>query len=299
MQISLHIGPHKTGTTSIQTFLLDRYGGSGPRSIWYPAPTDRGPGHSRLALDHIRGGRLLENLVAVADAAGVRHLILSSEDFSFADAGALNRLCFLSKHDVRLLVTINSPQYRIPSLWQEMVKHGSTKSLAEAIDQIFGMPGMRPDFVSSFASGLNPKEVAIIHVSRSEPRSALIENFCAAIELIDNNYRQKDMNESFGYLEVELVRKLNLILSDLEIGSDMQKSIRALCSSSMRSDEWRKIVNEIGIHIDGEYIEKEEMLSKLIYSDIESVAKMFETRVLGDRGALFEGGQHKKHQALG
>ena len=54
MKIYLHVGPHKTGTTSVQQWMLDNarkhmklYG------LYYPEPPEEGPGHALLAWDSL------------------------------------------------------------------------------------------------------------------------------------------------------------------------------------------------------------------------------------------------------
>ena len=50
MEIVLHVGPHKTGTTTVQQFLHDNLADDHPQpGHWYPRPDRNGPGHARLA----------------------------------------------------------------------------------------------------------------------------------------------------------------------------------------------------------------------------------------------------------
>ncbi|PWG74809.1 hypothetical protein DF186_15960, partial [Enterococcus hirae] len=50
MEIVLHIGPHKTGTTTVQQFLHDNLADDQPQpDHWYPRPERNGPGHAHLA----------------------------------------------------------------------------------------------------------------------------------------------------------------------------------------------------------------------------------------------------------
>src|SRR4029077_20652057 len=46
LKLVLHVGPYKTGTTSLQKALLKQHGSEDPQAIWYPLPEDFGPGHA-------------------------------------------------------------------------------------------------------------------------------------------------------------------------------------------------------------------------------------------------------------
>ncbi len=128
--VFLHVGPHKTGTTAIQRALSRTDG------IVYPAVTAVGPGHALAAWGTIGAeGRaadpdLLVRLVGEAAVPG-RPLVLSAEDFCRAvmpeySAEGLRRLA--AARPVELIVTLTPLVRRLPSMAQEIVKHG------EAID---------------------------------------------------------------------------------------------------------------------------------------------------------------------
>ena len=80
LRLILHIGPHKTGTTSLQQALLNRYGAEEPAAIWYPIPQRPGPGHAILAAEIINDGQpSLSSAIRAASQGNCDTLIVSSE----------------------------------------------------------------------------------------------------------------------------------------------------------------------------------------------------------------------------
>lgn len=143
MHIHLHLGLHKTGTSSLQQVLLDAFGASDPRPIWYPMPVAHGPGHAELAwralgyMGRVDEADLLPKLAQAASGGHCRHLILSSEEFIRAMPGKLHRLAELGAFGTLMpLVTLAPIGRRTASLWQEMLKHGHKQALADSLDAI-------------------------------------------------------------------------------------------------------------------------------------------------------------------
>jgi hypothetical protein len=288
MWISLHVGPHKTGTTSVQTFLLQRFGSGVPREIWYPVPSARGPGHSLLALDHLRGGTLLKRLASDAAQAGVQHLILSSEDFSFFDADAFERLSFLANYDVRLIVTLNSLKSRVPSLWQEMVKHGHSRPISGSVDQILNNPGTRPDFVTTFASALKPKDVSIILVSRSAEPDMLLSDLCSTLRLEQSPHDFGYSNKSMGYFETELLRHVNSLMAMSGVQADSATILRELIISAIQSPRWKSVSPKSNIRTPDEYRKEIDARTKETWEEICELEKTWPIRIFGDKRTFLD-----------
>ena len=90
LKLVLHVGPHKTGTTSLQNALLTQYGSQIPQRVWYPKPIQFGPGHAEVAWSVLGrkgyAGRrpAIRQLIEEATRCGCTRLILSAEDFASA-----------------------------------------------------------------------------------------------------------------------------------------------------------------------------------------------------------------------
>ena len=84
LKLVLHVGPHKTGTTSLQKALLSQYGSATPQKIWYPRPDASGPGHA-LAVWKMLGRKgqvqapAIRQLIERAEDSDCEVLVLSSE----------------------------------------------------------------------------------------------------------------------------------------------------------------------------------------------------------------------------
>ena len=115
MKIYLHVGPHKTGTTSVQQWMLDNarvhFSSNG---LYYPEPPEWGPGHALLAWDSLGlHGRkvdpvLLQKVVEDGTRRGAEQIFLSSEEFCMGLVeGTLENLAVLNDFGtVELLVTL-------------------------------------------------------------------------------------------------------------------------------------------------------------------------------------------------
>lgn len=183
MQIVFHIGPHKTGTTSIQSYLLGKIGSADPVEVWYPHLKCSQPGHAELAGDWMeQDAQMLRDLIARAVHADVKQLIISAEDFDYLYYDKQQVLTdILAPFDVHLVLTMNSLVRRAASTWQEAVKHGHEGLLEEATAFILDTPGFRPDFVNVALRVLSPARTTIIVSSPGQPPAKLIGDFCEAI----------------------------------------------------------------------------------------------------------------------
>jgi hypothetical protein len=120
-KVFLHIGMHRTGTTSIQQLLLQA-----SHLIAYPKPESKGPGHAVLSDKVLADGGdpsgqfLLTDLVRQerGSASVPRPFVFSSEGFSRVSrfpekAGPLRKLA--ETYPTDLLITVRHPRVRFPS----------------------------------------------------------------------------------------------------------------------------------------------------------------------------------------
>jgi hypothetical protein len=132
----VHIGPHKTGTTYIQSRLdaaRDRLRAVG---VAYPATWRAGdavPSHLRL-FERIRHRQLAELQRELGeltvDADGL--VVLSSEDLQYLDADEVRILAdLLGAANVTVVYYCRRWSELLPSCWQERIKHGDDQPLPE------------------------------------------------------------------------------------------------------------------------------------------------------------------------
>jgi hypothetical protein len=132
----VHIGPHKTGTTYIQSRLdaaRDRLRAVG---VAYPATWRAGdavPSHLRLfeRIRHRQLSELRRELAELAvDTDGL--VVLSSEDLQYLDADEVRILAdVLGTANVTVVFYCRRWSELLPSCWQERIKHGDDQPLPE------------------------------------------------------------------------------------------------------------------------------------------------------------------------
>ena len=298
MKVFLHIGPHKTGTTSIQAYLLSRFGSAeAARPLWYPEPRERGPGHARLAsqMNNRRlaiGSNPLDAVVEAAREAAVDALILSSEDFVGAYPKRLSGYARALEHtDVVLLTTQNSLPNRIASLWQEMVKHGHPGEMAGSTEAIFNRRGIRPGLLTAFTEALNPRQIAIIYSDPKDPPETLIHRVLAAMDVEPEEHGPDTAirrNVGLGLIEVEVLRHLNEILADRapHLKGQRSRALRNALASSFRSSAWRRNCPRVDIEVPLEVKEAGRSAALKLAAEFSDLGRQWPVRVLGDPEAL-------------
>ena len=134
MEIILHIGPHKTGTTSVQTAFTKSASALRKRGFLYPKCNWNHPAQHRLAFA-MKGGRapgrgdtpdleaeLAELTQTIASFRGERVLLSSEEFFSCPPAGIQRLQRALSGHEVRLVTFLRRPDNFLISSYNQKIK---------------------------------------------------------------------------------------------------------------------------------------------------------------------------------
>ena len=241
MRIVLHAGLHKSGTTSIQGAWKQAYGR--PSAVWYPPPPPGPPGHHRLTrpLLHVfvdglapdlagasvayasrdrAGRRTLAEVVADAEAAGTRTLLLSSELLDRAlpeDTPGL--AAALGDHDVTLVLTATRPVHRWCSGWQTLVKHGLAEYPADAARHVLDFAALRPGRLRELTEIL-PAARAVVRLVRLSPAEpGLAADLATALGLPPGAAvpESEVLNTSLG-VDTEVVVRMNR--ADLALGAD-------------------------------------------------------------------------------
>ncbi len=146
----VHAGTHKTGTTAIQRFLATNWEALKQAGLYYPCAGRRSadlPGHHNIAAE--LGGEANFNISAgaLADVAAevarfrAPSVCFSSERFATlhdrADAlVALRDAIVASGYRPRIVVYVRAQPGYAESLYTELVKLGSARSMASYLDEI-------------------------------------------------------------------------------------------------------------------------------------------------------------------
>ena len=240
MQVIVHAGLHKSGTTSLQESWRRAY--ADHPAVWYPPPPPGPPGHHRLFRPLLRaftdglapdllgasiafqgrgGGRqTLADVLAEARRNEVGTLVLSSEDLDRAheeDRAALERV--LGDERVTLVLTATAPIHRWCSGWQTLVKHGLAQYPADAARHVVEFAALHPGRLAELTE-LIPASASVVRLVRnSPPEPDLAADLAAALGLpvAGGGVAMSVHNASLG-TDTEVVLRINR--ADLALGTD-------------------------------------------------------------------------------
>lgn len=143
MDLVLHIGPHKTGSTYVQHALADNRQALRRAGWLYPefgTPANM-PGHHLLAHEaetYLTASEIAKLRREVGDS---KKMVLSAEGFCNWPNDHFQSLADqLGAHRVRLLYYLRDPYEQFYSYWKERVRQGHIQSLPEWFMQNFGDP---------------------------------------------------------------------------------------------------------------------------------------------------------------
>lgn len=219
MKLFWHIGPHKTGTTSLQLALAAQ-AASGRASYYYPPVDDFGPGHALLAwrLLGLNGRTVsleaISDEVAKAEQKGFSAVVLSSEEFSRALLGTdsfapLARIC--DSVECELILTLRPLSDRLYPELQENVKHGDKVSFATPHDLLTicaNRPGLRADFLPAAIIGSHAARTSVILVDPATPQR-LFDGMSAILGEAVPPARPDSVNSSYPFLKMAWLEAIN------------------------------------------------------------------------------------------
>jgi hypothetical protein len=139
----LHIGPHKTGSTSLQNRLLNSRAHLNSNGFEYPLFGITHFAHHdiyRFLAPHHEASSDMSELGLKALTESGSNIILSSEDFIYLPVESLQRLRQLFEgFRIEVVLFLRNPVDLWPSHWQEMVKNGRDEPLIDYIGAYFGV----------------------------------------------------------------------------------------------------------------------------------------------------------------
>ena len=242
----LHVGPHKTGTTYLQSCFSHHRATLAARGVIVPAAWDHSSdnaSHTGLVRAVSSEGDLGEAAAVINGAfagSGVNQLLVSAEDISTLNTEALFRLRNLfAGFDLTIVYYVRRWSDLLPSVYQEQVKHGETVSFPEFLAtrlrnpegyafsyemrlakliEVFGRESIR---LVSYSALRDNKRDLFVHFAKhfldwknAEPPAGALEP-----------------NKSLDVFHVELIRRLS------SIGPDSKQRLTAPDSLSMISNQ--------------------------------------------------------------
>jgi hypothetical protein len=225
----LHIGPHKTGTTTVQgAFFLARerlasqgvvYPGKGRQPL---ASVLAVTGQPPLLGDPPPKIDYWNTLVGNIRAAGSQRVVLSSEFFDEADDATARRVVEdLGGPQVHVVVTLRPLASIIPSQWQQYLQNGYCFPYLEWLEGILSDPPRTPTpgfwrrhghdkLIARWAAAAGVRNLTVIVMDESDPLM-LLRTFESMVGLPGGFLKAQEgaVNRSLTLAEAELVRLLN------------------------------------------------------------------------------------------
>jgi hypothetical protein len=227
----IHIGPHKTGTTSVQGALWNARAKMRAQGV-------RHVGRSRNPSNAVRAVtgqpspysetdpppiRAWDSLVREIRAASEPRVVVSSEFFAWAKPDVIRRIVGdIGPDQVRVAVTLRPLARIIPSMWQQNVQAGRVEPLERWIEGLLRQPPEKanPAFwmlhrhdrlISRWADIVGPDRIVAIVVDDRD-HDVLLRVFEDLLGLRTGTLRasREYANRSLTMPEVEAVRAFNV-----------------------------------------------------------------------------------------
>lgn len=238
--ILLHIGPHKTATTSVQDAFFNQRDALSSQGVHYA-------GHGPKAADAVRAVRNVrapngkvppmrhwQALAQEARGAAGARVVISNEFLSDAPESVVETIATdLDARRLHIVATLRPLDRILPSQWQQFVQGGLTTPFDAWLREVLADPDTpakgfwrrhRHDhLVARWADVLGPDRVTVVVVDERDPGQVLraFENLLGLrhgtlVAALDQR------NRSMTWAEIEAVRALNLALEPHGIDRPLQ-----------------------------------------------------------------------------
>lgn len=238
-KIYLHIGPHKTGTSYIQKFLLDNSSSLKKNGFIYPNSSDlSGDGHHNIAKYQFIKNELEDYLKSIEENNS--SLILSAENFSRLNNKQLqnfNEILRKFSSDIEVIMYVRNPSSVLRSIWCESIKHGSNLSHSDFLVEHFASPRaskiLNPGrYFSIFSKYFKMNLVDYESIDHRDVK-AIAKSFLACIGTTGRfRYPNYEVNKSFSLAESEIYRNINIKNTKLSKDILLQKDFKKYVSDN-------------------------------------------------------------------
>jgi hypothetical protein len=220
----LHVGPHKTGTTSIQKFLLDNQDTLFKTGLIYPKRFQQIFGHHKFRELLDKKALSREDLSFFNDTE--QDFLLSSEDLISLGKDKFEYLRYaLESKKIVVIYAWRRASFKLYSIWQETVKHGSTESFFSYYHNHLARPAqsqmLSPDLkLGMFSHVFGKDNVKVLDYDASSQNDSLLENFLQICNVqwqdsfITPENNADAVNRSMDFTDIEVIRALNYQFRD-------------------------------------------------------------------------------------
>ncbi|WP_310961462.1 hypothetical protein [Nocardioides terrisoli] len=233
----IHIGPHKTGTTTVQSAFHHNRDAIAERGIHYVGPRLQptqavkamtGVGSSGQTRED--GKREWAELADKARHSGARDIVISSEFLCEADDDVARQIVadLGGPADTRVVITLRPLASIFPSQWQQFVQSSTTMALDEWTEAVldhaeqpttvglFWRRHQHDELVRRWAAIVGPENVTVI-VLDSRDKGQIIREFARLLDLPEDLLTpvSEVTNRSLTWEEAEAIRAFNIEFAEI------------------------------------------------------------------------------------
>lgn len=241
----VHIGPPKTGTTSIQSAFHTGRKAIAIEGVHYAGP-NRQPVSPVLAVTGRRNPitdappslRAWRGLVREVKRAGESRVVISSEFFADAQPDAIRTIVEnLDPARVHIAITLRPLARIIPSQWQQYVQSGMRESFDAWLEAMFNEPAstLTPSFwfrhrhdrlVARWADVVGPQNVTVVALDDRD-HAMVLRVFERLLGLREGLLVADDdlTNRSMTLPEIEVVRAFNSLFRAEGLGTPLHTKV--------------------------------------------------------------------------
>jgi hypothetical protein len=262
--VLLHIGPHKTGTSALQSAVADgrarlaKHGVhvAGARSESYlgvlsvtgragrRGDPDPSPEQWQMVVDEVAANRN-------------RRVLLSNERFSDAGEESVERVVSeLGGDRVHVVITVRALVRILPSQWQQQVRNGGTRAYEPWLRRVlrnatdadtqggFWHRHAHDRLAERWAKVVGPDRVTVVIIDEAD-RTMLLRTFEALLGVPAETLRAgEQVNRSLTLAETELIRQVNVHAAEADWPAHVYRRVVGIGLV----DAWRDRAPEPGEH---------------------------------------------------
>jgi hypothetical protein len=217
----IHIGPYKTGTTYLQHAFMQLRTELAARGVVYPDTWGGLHGHHTLVAALANDNdKTLQKAFGALNRSGADVVLLSSEDFVKLDDTAIRRLqVLLDGAPATVVFYCRRWSETIPSLWREVIKHGSLTTLPEfalscLADPVASQEVNFEHILARYTAVFGAQALRLVSYNGViEARMDLLPHFCQHFLGWSNPPPTglDRVNQSLDMVDTEIIRALNAL----------------------------------------------------------------------------------------
>lgn len=251
-KLVVHAGPHKTGTTYIQSLLHNNKEVLINHGVCYPEVYYLYLGHHYL-LNELNGKASCEEVRDKINGAlqGGDTCVLSSENFiSLSDVGLKKIKEAFPEAEISFVIYLRRPSLRLVSRWHEEVKQGGVQSL----ESFYMEHSLRPmqsreinlsHYINKVINIFGRQGIKLVDYDSANQSKTMMQNFqkAAGIDFLISDV-DAEVNKMSSLAEIEMIRAINFLASqDGKLrGSNVREKFYSIKKSD---DEFRGSVKKL------------------------------------------------------